>query len=135
MAERAREGWITVTELADTLTRDHDLAFKASHAVASRFVAEASRRSGDPLTAILRDASKSVLGRGLDYDEKRLAEILSPEHFVRIRSMEGGPAPAATARAVDTSRERLRTDERWIRDTEETLRRADEKLKVSGKRL
>ena len=41
MAERARLGWITVTELADTLTRDHGVPFRTSHAVASRFVAEA----------------------------------------------------------------------------------------------
>ena len=34
MLERARMGWITVTELADTLTRDYDLPFKTSHAVA-----------------------------------------------------------------------------------------------------
>ena len=34
MAERARLGWITVTELADTLTREHQVPFKKSHAVA-----------------------------------------------------------------------------------------------------
>ena len=48
MAERARLGWITVTELADTLTRDHGVPFKTSHAIASRFVAEAGRRPGEP---------------------------------------------------------------------------------------
>ena len=36
LAERAAQGWITVTELADTLARDHDLAFRAGHEIASR---------------------------------------------------------------------------------------------------
>ena len=40
MAERAAEGWITVTELADTLARDHGVPFKAGHAIASRLIAE-----------------------------------------------------------------------------------------------
>jgi argininosuccinate lyase len=39
MARRAGEHWITVTELADTLTREHGVPFKASHGVACRFVA------------------------------------------------------------------------------------------------
>ena len=41
-------GWITVTELADTLTRDHGVPFRTSHAVASRFVAEAGTRPDVP---------------------------------------------------------------------------------------
>ena len=43
LAARAEEGWITVTELADTLTRDHGVPFKTSHTIASRFVAECDR--------------------------------------------------------------------------------------------
>ena len=67
MAERARLGWITVTELADTLTRDHGVPFKTSHAVASRFVAEAGRRPGEPSSALLREIiTSAVLGRPID---------------------------------------------------------------------
>ena len=62
MAERARLGWITVTELADTLTRDHGVPFKTSHAVASRFVAEADRRPGESSSALLREITSAVLG-------------------------------------------------------------------------
>src|SRR5262245_27587018 len=36
MAERAAHGWITVTELADTLAREHGVPFRAGHAIASR---------------------------------------------------------------------------------------------------
>ena len=36
MASRAGQHWITVTELADTLTRDHGLPFKQSHTIASQ---------------------------------------------------------------------------------------------------
>ena len=52
MAERASQGWITVTELADTLTRDHGVPFKAAYAIASGFVATASRDSSRSLSAI-----------------------------------------------------------------------------------
>src|SRR5688572_10861143 len=46
LAERAGQHWITVTELADTLARDHGLPFKATHAIAARFVAGARTAAG-----------------------------------------------------------------------------------------
>src|SRR4029077_4481066 len=35
---RAGDGWTTLTELADTLVRDHGLPFRTAHAVASRLI-------------------------------------------------------------------------------------------------
>jgi argininosuccinate lyase len=131
LAERARQGWITVTELADTLARENLVPFKASHTVATRFVAEASRRPAGPLNTVLRDVSKAVLGRAIEYDEQKLQEVLSPEHFVRVRTTPGGPAPAVTAKAVAESRELLSMDDAWhaqavkrLRDAEAMLRSA-----------
>ncbi len=129
MAERARLGWITVTELADTLTRDHGVPFRTSHAVASRFVAEAGKRPDVPATTLLRELTSEVVGRPIEYDETRLAEVLSPEYFVRVRTTPGGPAPVETARAIAASRERLAVDEEWMRTTMGKLRRAEEMLR------
>ncbi len=63
MAERARLGWITVTELADTLTRDHGVPFRTSHTVASRFVAEAGKRPDVRSAILLREITSAVVGR------------------------------------------------------------------------
>ena len=85
--------------LPTRLTRDHGVPFKTSHAVASRFVAEAGRRPGEPSSALLREITTAVVGRPIEYDEVRLAEILSPEYFVRVRTTPGGPAPVETSRS------------------------------------
>ena len=103
LAERARQGWITVTELADTLTRDHDVPFRTSHTIASRFVSEASRRPGEPPARILRDITESVLGRAIAFTDAALADLLSPEHFVRVRTTPGGPAPTPPAQVASPS--------------------------------
>ena len=135
MAERARLGWITVTELADTLTRDHGVPFRTSHRVASQFVVEAGRRPGEPSTALLREITTAVVGRPIVYDEARLTEVLSPEYFVRVRTTPGGPAPVETSRAIAASRERLAVDEVWMRTTVEKLRKAEERLKGAAASL
>jgi argininosuccinate lyase len=135
MAERARVGWITVTELADTLTRDHGVPFRTSHRVASTFVTEAAQRPGDAPAALLREITSALVGRPIAFDDARLAEVLSPEYFVRVRTTPGGPAPAETARAIAESRERLVRDEEWMQSTAARLRKAEETLRDAAARL
>ncbi len=110
---RAREGWITVTELADTLTRDHGLPFRTSHAITSRIVADL-RGGQTGMAAALARAATAVIGRTLPYDEAALARILSPQHFVAVRTTRGGPAPEETARAIGAARETLAADRAWV---------------------
>jgi argininosuccinate lyase len=132
LAERARQGWITVTELADTLARDHNVPFRTSHTIAARLVAEASRRSGEPLTRVLRDVSESVLGRPIEYTDAALTEVLSPEHFVRVRKTPGGPSPEESDRAIKRSRSLLAEDLNWRSAAVEKLRAAEAALKEAA---
>jgi argininosuccinate lyase len=135
LAERAEQGWITVTELADTLTRDHDVPFKVSHTIATRLVAEAASRTGEPRSRLLHDVSLSILGRAIDYDEAALDELLSARHFVEVRKTPGGPSPIETARALNQSRELVASDAKWVTDGREKLRRADAGLTDAAQKL
>jgi argininosuccinate lyase len=128
LADRAGQGWITVTELADTLARDHAVPFRTSHEIATQLVAEASKRPDVPLNRTLEQVSKSVLGRGIEYSASELAELLSPQHFVRVRTTPGGPAPAQTAHACERSAELLAADQKWLAETVARLREAEKRL-------
>jgi argininosuccinate lyase len=130
MAERASQGWITVTELADTLARDYAVPFKAAHTIASRLVA-----GGAATAAALRAAAGDVLGRPVDMDDERLARVLSPQHFVEVRSMPGGPAPQETARAIDAASAALEADDRWFAQTMERLHGAEAALTKAAAEL
>ena len=79
---RAGDGWSTLTELADTLVREHGLPFRKAHAIAAHFVGGRQRHPDRSFAALLTDASSEVLGAPLDYSEAQLAHILSPRHFV-----------------------------------------------------
>src|SRR5580692_7745627 len=54
---RAGEGWTTLTELADTLARDHNLPFRAAHAIAGRLMASRDRNPDRPISELLAEAS------------------------------------------------------------------------------
>ncbi len=58
---RAGDGWTTLTELADTLVRDHGLPFKTAHAIAARLVAARRRSPEQSLSALLAEATSGVL--------------------------------------------------------------------------
>jgi argininosuccinate lyase len=122
---RAADGWTTLTELADTLVREHHLAFKTAHAISARLVGGRQRDPQRPLSELLKDATADLLGAPLAYSEEQLAEILSPRHFVEVRRTHGGPAPEETARAATVSRQQLAGDEDWWSHATDALAKAE----------
>ena len=135
MAQRAAEGWITVTELADTLVRDHGVPFRAAHAIASRFISSRAADPGPPLSATLREVCHAILGRTIELDEATLTRVLSPRNFVEVRRTPGGPAPSETARAIEISEAKLAADDRWFNATMSRLQNAEQVLRNAGASL
>ena len=125
---RAADGWTTLTELADTLVRDHQLPFRTAHAIAARLIAARQRDPQRPLSALVADASCEFLGSPLAYSDEALAEILSPRHFVNVRRTLGGPAPEQTTRAAAASRAQLAADELWWKNATNALAGAERRL-------
>ena len=110
LASRAGEGGTTLTELADTLVRDHDVPFRAAHAIAAMLLKARTEDSEALLSEALAKASHAILGKTLTYTEEQLQTIMSPRHFVRVRTTYGGPAPEETSRALGVSKEALLRD-------------------------
>jgi len=125
---RAGEGWTTLTELADTLARDHDLPFRTAHAVAGRLMAARERHPDRSIGELLAEASDTLPGGALAYSDAALNTILSPRHFVNVRGTLGGPAPEETARAAKVSRGQLETDETWRGNATAALAQAERTL-------
>jgi argininosuccinate lyase len=113
LEKSAGDGWTTLTELADTLVRDHSLPFKTAHAIASRLVAARRHGPDKSLSALLAEATSGVLESALPYTDRDLENILSPRHFVNVRKTYGGPAAEETARAIEASTLHQNADHTW----------------------
>jgi argininosuccinate lyase len=127
MAERAGQGWITVTELADTLAREKGLPFRTGHTIAAKFVGASAGRPGVPALQVLQDVSKAVVGAPVDMSEEELARVLSPRYFVDVRTTHGGPSPSVTTKAIVASRATLGSDQDWLADRVAALEAAERK--------
>jgi argininosuccinate lyase len=135
LAARAGQGWITVTELADTLTREHGVPFRKAHEIATLLVQESAARPDDPLERVLGDVSSRVLAKPVVLAPKQLEEILSPARFVRVRTTLGGPAPSETARARDASSKALEADQAWLSERLANLLEAEARLNAAAAAL
>ena len=135
MRARAGEGWVTITELADTLAREHGVSFRSGHAIATRLVGEVPTAATAALSDALARASRDVVGREIRLDDAALARILSPEHFIAIRKTPGGPAPERTSAAIAVSRDTLDDDKRAVRARRERLVKAEATRREAGDRI
>ena len=125
---RAADGWTTLTELADTLVRDHGLPFGAAHAISSRLIKARLQDPNASLASLLTATAKEVYGSEITFSESELQRILSPRHFVNVRKTHGGPAPEVTGRAAEASRLQLDADEGWWTSATGALVEAERRL-------
>ncbi len=131
----ARAGWTTLTELADTLTREHGLPFRISHRIAARF-GDIRRTTPEVSPSVaLAAASREIIGRPLDYTDAALERILSARHFVDVRQTEGGCSPDEVGRSISHSCARLDEDRRWWDGVHAALVAAESRLAERSRTL
>lgn len=97
----------TITELADTLVREEGIPFGRAHHVAAQ-LARAMKESGDDLGTVpyarFAAAFAETCGRAPKLSEARFREAASPENFIAVRKLPGGPAPEALTEAATRHR-------------------------------
>lgn len=107
---RIQKSMATITELADTLVRVEGIGFRAAHHVASKLAREAlaQGRGFDELSwDLFARTFEEVVGRPPHVDRDVLANATSPENFVVVREMPGGPGPRVLREALVGYADRL----------------------------
>ena len=135
MEALAGEGGTTITELADTLARDHGLPFGTAHKIAGKVIRGKNDQPAAKMSELLVKASSEVLGTAIVYDEAGVERILSPRHFVEVRKTHGGPAPERTTEAIAQSRAALAADEAWWKGRRDALAQAATQLSSTVAKL
>ncbi|MFB6158001.1 MAG: argininosuccinate lyase [Haloferacaceae archaeon] len=121
--DAAGEGFSTATGVADLLASS-GVPFRTAHEV----VAEAARAGGD--LGALDDAAREALGESLfeRVDRATVEAALDPAESVRMRDSRGGPAPEATAAALERARAAFADDRGALADRRAALADADDRL-------
>jgi argininosuccinate lyase len=133
LLKRAKESFANVTELADSIVRKNGLSFRQAHNVVSLTVKElmkSGKTSLESLTLeLLNQQSIKVVGKESVLTEEELKQCLSPEYFVRIRDLQGGPSPS---RMEKTIKARILEQEElvsWLKERQNHLTTSASKVK------
>ena len=103
LLDRAKEGFITVTELADTLVREKGLSFRKSHKITGAIVRYLSNNNltiENITPEIIDKISLELGGEEIHISAEDIAKALDPINFVNIRKVTGGPAPEEVERML-----------------------------------
>lgn len=137
LRQKAAESFLTMTELADTLVRQEGLSFKQAH----RLTAQTAKRLPHHqaphalIVATLQTVAVELLGNELRTAPQLLLEALSPEGFVNIRQVSGGPAPATVTEFLARQRQTQQQAQRWLTGKRKLLAALPHKLARAKNRL
>ncbi len=129
--DRAHEGFITATELADILVREKGLSFRHSHKITStivKYMVKHNKKAQDITPQIIADISEEILGSAIDLEVAEIEKALDPVNFVNVRTVTGGPAPIETERMLENSLKAFERNQQLFNEYIESLKASDEKL-------
>lgn len=124
LLNRSKEGFITVTELADTLVREKGLSFRKSHKITASIVKHLINNNlsiGDITPEILDELAQEVGVQELNISPQDISKALDPVNFVNIRKVTGGPAPEETRRMLENREIKIKEDIDFYREISKDL--------------
>jgi argininosuccinate lyase len=103
MLNKAREGFSTMTELADVIVRETNLSFHESYVLVSKLVAHVNGQ-GLKASAItsewIDEIARELYQRPLQISAEAVRRALDPIENVNVRARTGGPAPVEVTRML-----------------------------------
>jgi argininosuccinate lyase len=121
VSRRINQSMATITELADHLTRTEEISFRLAHSVAHKLAYQALSlgSSLDQLNfKVFTESFEDVVGLKPKTSEKNFRKVCSPENFISVRKIPGGPAPSAIKRSLRAYTIRLTESELRIKSFE-----------------
>ncbi|SEM99150.1 argininosuccinate lyase [Lihuaxuella thermophila] len=131
LLQKAREGYITITELADAMVREKGIPFRTAHHIASQLAQKAYREGKelyDLSPEMIELVTKDVLGTKIALTHEELSRVSDPLYFIEVRKCPGGPSPAETKRMLEERKTRTSQDRRGWQEQHDALEEAERKL-------
>jgi argininosuccinate lyase len=132
------ESCITATELADSLVRAEGISFRQAHAIVSRLVQGMLER-GERFPTVphraFAEAFAAVAGRPPRLGEADLRRYTTPEHFVAVRTLPGGPAPGPLGASLARYPRELEAARSWLAGYRARIEGVDRRLADGARAL
>ena len=126
--------WAQGTDLAGALVREKNLPWRTAHQIVGILIRHCVERKIMPTdvdTKMLDDAAVEYMDEAVGLSTNALENALDPAYGVTMRTLFGGPAPAAARRELGMFMKILENDARWLEDAQSHLATAAATLEAS----
>jgi argininosuccinate lyase len=134
MRRRSGMFWAQATDVAGALVRELGMNWRSAHQIVGILVRYTYERGLTPqqvTTALLDEAAMEYFGEPVGLSEDALLAALDPAHFVRTRTLFGGPAPDEVRRRLPDYHAGLDHDRQWLTERQEQQRHAEALLEAA----
>jgi argininosuccinate lyase len=138
MLKKLREGYSTMTDLADTIVRLFNISFRQAHDIIAQVTIESLKKGikAEEITPeMILIASNNLFGKSLSIPEAELEQALNPRLNVNRRKGIGGPAPEAVRATIENQRLLIKNEEKRHQERLEKLKVAKNKQDQAEARL
>ncbi|MPM82285.1 Argininosuccinate lyase [bioreactor metagenome] len=113
----AREGFSTMTELADDMVRLKGISFTMAHKIVAKLAAVAAEKNipcEHIAPQLVDDISMELFGKKLDFTGEELKRAIDPLENVKSRNILGGPSFEEIRRMLkDRCKRLMESRQRW----------------------
>ncbi len=131
MLSKAQGDFSTMTELADEIVRQTDLAFHQSYLLVGILVSRVQDSNGATVrinSAAIDEIAVELFGAPLKVPDEAVRRALDPVQNVAARGITGGPAPEEVRRMLDQRRELLTGTRKRLQERMQRLMDAQRRL-------
>ncbi|MCA0151553.1 argininosuccinate lyase [Rossellomorea vietnamensis] len=120
--EMSKKSSITITELADTLSRDYSIPFRKAHSIASFISRKTIQERKELYDWDVEEINKMIQEHAtISLTDEEWKKIISPEYFIKIRDIQGGPNPDEVKRMINTRNKTLTLQREELDHTVQSL--------------
>jgi len=130
--------FLSATELANTLVRDHGVPFRTAHRIVGatiKTLIKQGKTLRDLKAEMLAEFSEKIFGSTVKVNEEEIMRIIDLSSCVESCSVRGGPAKIETERMLKERRNLLDHSRDWIRRRNNKLNSAEKMLSAEAEAL
>jgi argininosuccinate lyase len=138
MTEKLKDGFSTMTELADSLVRNQKISFRKAHDIVVDLILKAlskDKKAYQITPMDVTESSQKVLQVSINLSDEELRSAIDPLYNVKVRNILGGPAPDSVKRMINDRWNRIAFHEKRRRERINKIKKAYEILAKAEKKL
>jgi len=117
LSDKPAFGFLTSTEFANMLVRNHNVPFRTAHKIVGtvvRVLIEEGKSLSDATPALLAEVSQKTAGLQLKVKKEEISNAVELQNFVESHKARGGPSKVEVKRMLRGRKELLALSEEWL---------------------